>query len=77
VDTRIALMEGLWSADYAGRIAIAAYGRDAVNRLKAAGADLVLEPHRDAASQAASQLTESPTDYGYPNVRESSSEYAV
>jgi len=77
VDTRIALMEGLRSAGFAGRIAIAAYGRDAVGRLREAGADLVLEPHRDAARQAAMRLAGTEDNAAKLSLDAGEPEYAI
>lgn len=51
------LVNTLRNLGYAGRIAVAAHEPSDVNRLKQAGADLVLEPYVDAAREAANRLT--------------------
>lgn len=53
-DPRRALIHSLRDAKFAGRIAVAVHSDLAAERLKAAGADLVLRPYQDAAAQAAS-----------------------
>jgi Trk K+ transport system NAD-binding subunit len=55
-DPRLALLRSLRGLGFEGRIAIAAH-RDAVAaRLEAAGADLVLQPYRDAAAHGADRV---------------------
>jgi hypothetical protein len=51
-DPRIALCRALRRARYAGRIAVTAHHAADVDTLRAAGADLVIEPFQDAADQA-------------------------
>ncbi|MEO1040244.1 MAG: cation:proton antiporter family protein [Pseudomonadota bacterium] len=52
-DVRRSLIRHLRDLGYEGRIAVAAHRKDAAAPLRAAGADLVLLPFRDAAMQAA------------------------
>lgn len=56
-DTRIAIVQALKNAGFGGRIAIASHRDAEVESLRAAGADLVLEPFQDAADQAVDLLT--------------------
>ncbi|MCS6931420.1 MAG: cation:proton antiporter [Acetobacteraceae bacterium] len=52
-DARLSLIQGLRAAGFAGRIAVTCQqGGAAAERLRAMGADLVLEPFQDAADQA-------------------------
>ena len=51
-DPRIALIQALRFHGFAGRIAVAAQRSVDVDRLRAAGADVVLLPFQDAADQA-------------------------
>ncbi|MFX3680434.1 MAG: NAD-binding protein [Hyphomicrobiales bacterium] len=53
-DPRRSLIRSLHDAGFAGRTAVAVHSEDNAERLKQGGADLVLNPYRDAASQAAS-----------------------
>lgn len=53
-DSRRSLLRGLRDLDFQGRVAVAAHGQDAADSMRALGADLVLMPYRDAASEAAS-----------------------
>jgi len=50
------LIHSLRNQGYAGRIAVTAHGPGEVARLQLAGADLVLMPFEDAASEAADRL---------------------
>jgi len=52
-DGRIGMIEALHAAGFTGRIAVTAHGGSDAERLLSRGADLVLEPFRDAADQAA------------------------
>ncbi len=53
-DTRRSLLLSLRDLQFQGRVAIAAHGASAAADMRALGADLVLMPYRDAASEAAS-----------------------
>ncbi|WP_306117570.1 MULTISPECIES: cation:proton antiporter family protein [unclassified Roseitalea] len=53
-DPRRSLIHSLQQVGFAGRIAVAVHSHETAARLRQAGADLVLMPYRDAASQAAS-----------------------
>ncbi|RNC95865.1 cation:proton antiporter [Oceaniradius stylonematis] len=53
-DPRRSLIRSLHDTGFAGRTAVAVHSEDNAERLKQGGADLVLNPYRDAASQAAS-----------------------
>ncbi len=53
-DTRRSLLRGLRDLSFGGRVAVAAHSNDAAESMRALGADLVLMPYRDAASEAAS-----------------------
>ncbi len=55
-DTRIAIVQALKNAGFAGQVAISSHRDAEVDGLMAAGADLVLEPFQDAADQAADLL---------------------
>lgn len=55
-DPRRMLIQTLVDMNFQGRIAVAAYSKTAADALRAAGAELVLAPHRDAAVQAAAQI---------------------
>ncbi len=68
-DPRRSLIRSLGDLKFEGQIAVAAHSEDTADRLHKAGADLVLLPFRDAASQAASLvLTDTtPTDVGIPD----------
>lgn len=52
-DPRRALMRSLRDAGYEGKIAVGAHSAETADPLRTAGADLILMPYRDAASQAA------------------------
>ena len=70
-DPRLALITGLKQTTFRGRLAVTAHQMASVERLEAAGADLVLLPFRDAASQAAAlvlgQTTPAELDIGDPH----------
>jgi len=53
-DTRRSLLRGLRDLSFPGRVAVAAHSNEAAESMRALGADLVLMPYRDAASEAAS-----------------------
>eukprot|EP00752_Nemacystus_decipiens_P000788 g788.t1 len=55
-DPRRAFIRSLKDMNYRGRIAVAAHSSEAVEGLRADGADLVFLPFRDAAAQAASLI---------------------
>ena len=55
-DSRVSLIQVLRSAGYRGRIAISANRDASMERLREAGADLVIVPFRDAAEQAVELL---------------------
>jgi Kef-type K+ transport system membrane component KefB len=55
-DPRIVLMQGLRDAGYEGKVAVASMRVQDFDMLKAAGADLVLEPFHDAADRAVELL---------------------
>ena len=52
-DPRWALLQALKDAGFDGRVALAAHGEETAEAMRAAGADLVLMPFRDAAAEAA------------------------
>lgn len=52
-DPRWALLGALKDAGFEGRVALAAHGEETAEAMRAAGADLVLMPFRDAAAEAA------------------------
>ena len=52
-DARLGLIDALRSAGFGGRLAVTAYRATDSERLSAQGADLILQPFRDAADQAA------------------------
>ena len=52
-DTRRSLLRGLRDLSFQGRVAVAAHSNDAAESMRVLGADLVLMPYRDAASEAA------------------------
>ena len=52
-DPRWALLKALKEAGFDGRVALAAHGDETADAMRAAGADLVLMPFRDAAAEAA------------------------
>lgn len=56
-DQRIGLIQSLRSCGYAGRIAISSHRDAGAERLREAGADLVISPFRDAAQQAVALLS--------------------
>jgi Kef-type K+ transport system membrane component KefB len=68
MDPRLALVTALRDAGYRGRIALTTHREDDVEKLRAAGADLVLMPFRDAADQAVDLLTgaQAPNPDGRP-----------
>jgi Kef-type K+ transport system membrane component KefB len=51
-DTRHALLQALREAGYEGKVAVATHRPEEADHLRAAGADLILQPHFDAANQA-------------------------
>jgi len=53
-DSRRSLLRGLRDQGFPGRAAVAAHSNEAAESMRALGADLVLMPFRDAASEAAS-----------------------
>jgi len=55
-DSRVSLIQALRSSGYRGRIAVSATGEASVERLREAGADLIMIPFRDAAGQAVDLL---------------------
>ncbi|WP_421724402.1 cation:proton antiporter [Bauldia sp.] len=55
-DPRLSLIHSLRELKFTGRIAVSAHHDDAAEEMEAAGADLVLMPFRDAASQAAALI---------------------
>ena len=57
-DGRVGMVNALRSAGFSGRIAATAHGSADAENLSARGVDLVLEPFRDAADQAAQLLFE-------------------
>lgn len=57
-DPRQSLITALHGLNFEGHVAVAAHSRTAADRLKSAGADLVLLPFRDAAAQAALLITQ-------------------
>ena len=57
-DTRLALIEGLRQADFAGRIAVRAQDGLDMRRLHQANVDLILSPFSDAAERAVGMLRE-------------------
>lgn len=57
-DIRRGIIEALRSAAFSGRIAVTTRQEDEAIALKAAGADLVLEPFQDAAERAVEELVE-------------------
>ena len=58
IDSRLTLLRSLKDLKFDGRIAVAAHGDAVVQGLRAAGADIVLLPFRDAAAQAATLIAE-------------------
>ena len=56
-DTRIAMISTLRKFGYEGKIAVTSQRGAALERLKEAGADLILFPFQDAADQAVDLLT--------------------
>jgi Kef-type K+ transport system membrane component KefB len=59
-DVRRTLLRGLRAAGFHGRLAAAAHAPEAEIALRADGVDTVLRPFADAASAAATQLTQAP-----------------
>ena len=57
-DTRRSLIRHLRDLGFAGRIAVSTHSDEAADALRAAGADLVLLPYRDAAIEAADLVLE-------------------
>ena len=57
-DPRLALVTGLRNAGYAGKCVVLAYGAEEREALAAAGADLVLLPFEEAATNAVARLRE-------------------
>ena len=55
-DARLGLIDALRSAGFGGRLAVTAYRATDSERLSAQGADLILQPFRDAADQAATLI---------------------
>lgn len=55
-DARMALAQALRAAGFGGAVAVTSHRGSEAERLKAAGADLVLEPFQDAADQAVDVL---------------------
>lgn len=55
-DPRLTLLEALRDIGYAGRTAVIAQGPDDAARMRAAGADLTLDPYPDAAVRAAERI---------------------
>lgn len=55
-DTRRSLIRSLRDLGFEGRIAVAAHNEETTEALRSLGADLVLQPFRDAASQAAALI---------------------
>lgn len=55
-DARLGLIDALRSAGFTGRVAITAHRGSDAERFAAGGADLILQPFRDAADQAAQLL---------------------
>ncbi len=68
-DGRLGMINALRSAGFEGRIAATAHGAADAERLSARGADLVLEPFRDAADQAAQLLLDDVEDVPPPKVK--------
>ncbi len=64
-DPRRGLVHALRDLRFEGRIAVSAHSEEAVRGLQEAGADLVLMPYRDAATQAASLVFDGtpPSDF--------------
>ncbi|MBO6716931.1 MAG: cation:proton antiporter [Rhizobiaceae bacterium] len=56
-DTRIAIVQALKNAGFKGKVALSSHRDAEAEALKAAGADLVLEPFQDAADQAVDLLS--------------------
>ena len=56
-DVNAALLSALRSHRFAGRVALRAHNDDDVEALRRAGADVVLDPFRDAAHEAVDALT--------------------
>jgi Kef-type K+ transport system membrane component KefB len=63
-DARTILMEGLRKAGFSGRVAIRSHDQADAERLKAAGADVVLSPFTDAAVRAGEFLGIRPSEQG-------------
>lgn len=55
-DSRLTLLQALEEAGYDGKVAVVTHHLDDVEDLKAAGADLILQPHFDAADRAVERL---------------------
>lgn len=73
-DPRLTLLRSLKDLKFDGRIAVAAHGDAAADALRAAGADMVLLPFRDAAAQAATLIVDgarpTPIDTADPDGQE-------
>lgn len=57
IDPRLTLLEALRDIGYSGQAAVIAQGPDDAARMRAAGADLMLDPYPDAAVRAAERIT--------------------
>lgn len=57
LSTNLAILKALREHGYTGRIAVTAHSHEDANRLRDAGADMVLLPFSDAAAEAADRLT--------------------
>lgn len=67
-DTRRSLLHALRDLSFRGRVAVAAHSNEAAESMRALGADLVLMPYRDAASQAASLVMGDERPSGRPPI---------